>query len=104
MAWNRQGRRRESSGRIGKAMLKDILQGKPLRHPLHPFLVHFPIGLFVLSFLFDIAGRIWPQARALSESAFYSIVTGVVMALIAAVPGFVDYADIRRDHPARKIA
>lgn len=85
-------------------MLKDILQGKPLRHPLHPFLVHFPIGLFVLSLLLDIAARIWPNAGGLSEAAFYSMTSGVVTALLAAVPGFVDYAEIRRDHPARKIA
>ena len=85
-------------------MLKDILQGKPLRHPLHPFLVHFPVGLFVLSLLLDIAARIWPNVLGLSEAAFYSMVSGVVTALLAAVPGFVDYAEIRRDHPARKIA
>lgn len=85
-------------------MLKDILQGKPLRHPLHPFLIHFPIGLFVLSLLLDIAARFWPEIEGLSEGAFYSMAAGVVTALLAAVPGFVDYTGIRRDHPARKIA
>ena|SRR5687768_966368 len=85
-------------------MLKAILQGKPLRHPLHPFLVHFPIGLFVLSFLLDIVRSIWPRIEGLSEGAFYSMAAGVVTALISAVPGFEDYTDIRRDHPARKIA
>ena len=28
-------------------MLKSLLQGKPLGHPLHPILVHLPIGLFL---------------------------------------------------------
>ena len=35
--------------------LKDFLEGKPLRHPIHPMLVHFPIGLLLLSFLIDLA-------------------------------------------------
>jgi nitrite reductase/ring-hydroxylating ferredoxin subunit/uncharacterized membrane protein len=84
--------------------VKDVLQGKPMRHPLHPFLVHFPIGLFTLSLFLDIAARIWPDIPALGAGAFYSMLAGVLMALAAAVPGFVDYTDIRRDHPARRIA
>ena len=35
--------------------MKDLLQGKPFGHPLHPILVHFPVGLFVLSLLLDLA-------------------------------------------------
>lgn len=85
-------------------MIKDVLQGKPLRHPLHPFLVHFPIGLFVLSFLLDLASLIFRDYQGLVAASFYSIVVGVVMALVAAIPGFVDYIDIRNDHPAKKIA
>lgn len=84
--------------------MKDILQGKPFRHPLHPFLVHFPIGLFTLSLLLDIGARIWPAVAGLRDGAYYSMIAGVALALLAAVPGFVDYTDIRRDHPARKIA
>ena len=29
---------------------------------------------------------------------------GIITALLAAVPGFVDYSDIRRDHPGKNIA
>jgi uncharacterized membrane protein/nitrite reductase/ring-hydroxylating ferredoxin subunit len=84
-------------------MLKDILQGKPLRHPLHTFLVHFPIGLFALSLVLDIAGWVLPESGWV-RAAFYSIAAGIITALIAAVPGFVDYIDIRRDHRSRGIA
>lgn len=83
-------------------MLKDALQGKPLGHPLHPFLVHFPIGLFVLSFLLDLAHLIWPAAGGLADGAFYSMLIGICTALLAALPGFADYTSIWRDHPARK--
>jgi len=84
--------------------VKDLLQGKPLRHPLHPFLVHFPIGLFTLSLILDVAGQIWPTVAGLEAAARYSMAAGVVTGLFAAVPGIVDYTDIRRDHPARKVA
>src|SRR5438309_6911319 len=85
-------------------MLKDFLEGKPLRHPLHPLLVHFPIGLFVLSLLLDLASLAFPSVAGLVRGAFYAMFAGVLSALLAAVPGFVDYADIRRDHPVRRVA
>src|SRR5882724_2108711 len=87
-------------------MLKRLLQGKPFGHPLHPILVHLPIGLFFVSFLFDIGSLIWRRAPSawFIRPAFYTMALGVLTALIAAGPGFVDYLDIRRDHPARKIA
>ena len=85
-------------------MLKDFLEGKPLQHPIHPMLIHFPIGLFFLSLLLDIAYFVFPNVPNLVLASFYSISLGVVTALLAAVPGFADYTDIRRDHPAKRIA
>lgn len=84
-------------------MIKTLLQGKPLEHPIHPMLVHFPIGLFALSLTLDIASLIVGDAL-LVETALYAMVAGIVMALLAALPGLVDYSDIRADHPAKKIA
>ncbi len=85
-------------------MLKDFLEGKPLRHPLHPMLVHFPIGLFLLSLLLDLASLAFPSVPDLVRDSFYAMLLGVITALIAAVPGFVDYTDIRSDHPAKRTA
>src|SRR6266581_1789568 len=85
-------------------MLKDFLEGKPLRHPLHPMLVHFPIGLFVLSLLLDLASRAFANTPSLVRDSFYAMLLGVITALIAAVPGLVDYTDIRSDHPAKRTA
>lgn len=85
-------------------MVKDFLEGKPLRHPLHPMLVHFPIGLFILSFLLDVASLISPSELYLIRDSFYAMLLGVIMALVAAVPGFVDYTDIRSDHPGKRTA
>jgi len=85
-------------------MLKDFLEGKPLRHPIHPMLVHFPIGLFVLSLLLDLASLAFANAPSLVRDSFYAMLLGVTTALIAAVPGFVDYTNIRSDHPAKRTA
>ncbi|PYK84047.1 MAG: hypothetical protein DME41_04320 [Verrucomicrobia bacterium] len=85
-------------------MVKDYLEGKPLRHPLHPMLVHFPIGLFFLSFLFDLASLVFRSQMYLVRDSFYAMLLGAIMALVAAVPGFVDYTDIRSDHPGERTA
>jgi uncharacterized membrane protein/nitrite reductase/ring-hydroxylating ferredoxin subunit len=85
-------------------MFKDFLEGKPLRHPIHPMLVHFPIGLFVLSFIFDLVSFFLPGTPFLLRDSFYAMLLGVVVALLAAIPGLVDYSDIRRDHPGKRTA
>jgi uncharacterized membrane protein/nitrite reductase/ring-hydroxylating ferredoxin subunit len=85
-------------------MLKDILEGKPIRHPIHPMLVHFPIGFFILSLLFDLATLLFPDTSYLLRTSFYAMLFGVITALLAAVPGFVDYTDIRSDHPGKRTA
>src|SRR5437016_12561478 len=85
-------------------MLKDLLEGKPLRHPIHPMLVHFPIGFLVLSFLLDLVSLVFLDVPNLVRGSFYAMLFGFVAALLAAVPGFVDYCDIRRDHPGRATA
>ena len=82
-------------------MIKEFLQGKPFAHPLHPALVHFPIGLFILSLLLDITARLVGESNALVLAAFYSMVFGAVMAVLAAITGLVDWSDIRIDHPAK---
>jgi nitrite reductase/ring-hydroxylating ferredoxin subunit/uncharacterized membrane protein len=88
------------------AALKDLLEGKPLRSPLHPALVHLPIALFPISVLLDWASWIFPGdgGAGLVRGAFCCIVAGLATGLLAGVVGIVDYTDIRDDHPAKKIA
>ena len=85
-------------------MIKPILQGRPIGHPLHPLLVHFPIALFILALLLDLASFFRDDGTALVKSAFASLCAGLLAALFAAVAGFADYADIRADHHAKKTA
>ena len=83
-------------------MLKAFLQGKPFAHPLHPALVHFPIGLFVLSLILDIASFWNDAASDLLQASFYAMTFGLTIGVLAALTGLVDRSDIRLDHPARK--
>src|SRR5690606_9848668 len=84
--------------------MERFLQGRPFGHPLHTFLVHFPIALFTLSLLIDLIDRLFPGMDDLQQSAWYSMLAGVVMALFAAIPGVADLVGIRKDHPAKKLA
>jgi uncharacterized membrane protein/nitrite reductase/ring-hydroxylating ferredoxin subunit len=95
---------RQPTTGIGESVLKDLLEGKPLRHPIHPMLVHFPIGFLVLSFLLDLVSLAFPEVPNLVRGSFYAMLLGIITALLAAVPGFVDYSDIRRDHPGKVTA
>ena len=84
--------------------MKTLLEGKPIHHPLHPLLVHFPIGLFFFSFVLDVTSLIFRGTSGLVAGAFYSMALGLIGALIAAIPGLADYSGIRRHHPARRTA
>jgi nitrite reductase/ring-hydroxylating ferredoxin subunit/uncharacterized membrane protein len=84
--------------------LQDLLQGKPFRHPLHPILVHAPVGLFVLSLLLDLGSRYFGPDAGLERGALYTLGLALVVAFLAALTGLADWADIRADHPARRVA
>jgi nitrite reductase/ring-hydroxylating ferredoxin subunit/uncharacterized membrane protein len=84
--------------------MRTLLEGKPLHHPLHTLLVHFPIGLFFFSFVLDVASLLCRDTPGLAAGAFYSMALGLAGALVAAIPGFADYFGIRHDHPARRTA
>jgi nitrite reductase/ring-hydroxylating ferredoxin subunit/uncharacterized membrane protein len=84
-------------------MLKAFLQGKPFGHPLHPALVHFPVGLFLLSLTLDIVSYIWDnEAPVLVRASFYAMALGFGIGLLAILAGLADRSDIRLDHPARQ--
>ncbi|SDU11991.1 Uncharacterized membrane protein [Verrucomicrobium sp. GAS474] len=73
-------------------------------HPLHPILVAFPIGLWTFAFVCDLAFACFPSHYAWKEAALFCIGGGLIGALVAAVPGFVDYAGITGKGRLKKIA
>jgi uncharacterized membrane protein len=60
------------------------------RHPIHPMLVPLPIGLWIFSFACDLAYLFGAHDAVWKTVALYSMVGGVIGALIAALPGLVD--------------
>jgi uncharacterized membrane protein len=59
-------------------------------HPIHPMLVPLPIGLWLFSFVCDLAFVLGTGASFWATLAFYTIAGGIIGALAAAVPGVID--------------
>ena len=73
------------------------------RHPLHPILIPLPIGLWVFSLVADLvflAGWGGPTWKAV---AWYTMGGGIVGAVLAAVPGLIDFFSIT-DRRAGQVA
>jgi len=64
------------------------------KHPIHPMLVAFPIGLWVFSLICDIIFALGWGGIVWNDLAFYSMAGGIIGALMAAVPGLVDLVSI----------
>jgi len=59
-------------------------------HPLHPVLVAFPIAFFTGTLIFDLIGLVYSR-NDFHITAMYLQMAGIGFALLAAVPGIVDY-------------
>lgn len=62
-------------------------------HPIHPMVIAFPIAFFSGTLIFDLLSVILDNQN-LWLSAYYMEIAGVITALLAAVPGIVDYAKV----------
>jgi uncharacterized membrane protein len=72
------------------------------RHPIHPMLVVFPIGLWVFSFVCDLVALKRPENSVFwNDMAFYTMAGGVVGALLAAIPGYLDFHSLREPRVKR---
>ena len=59
-------------------------------HPLHPILVSFPLAFFTGTLLFHLAGWLLDKPALLSTS-YYLNIAGVGFAVLAAIPGLIDF-------------
>ena len=73
------------------------------KHPIHPILVAFPIGLWVFSVIADLVVYFGGGGTAWRDVAFYTLGGGIVGAVLAAVPGFIDFLTIT-DRAAKRVA
>jgi uncharacterized membrane protein len=75
------------------------------KHPIHPMLIVFPIGLWLFSLACDLIHLAGGSSDAWTMVAFYSMVGGLIGALCAAVPGFIDLLYYKGGAPpVKKIA
>ncbi|HEY4255746.1 MAG TPA: DUF2231 domain-containing protein [Candidatus Udaeobacter sp.] len=59
-------------------------------HPFHPIIIPLPIGLWVFSIVSDFIFKLGWGSPVWNDVAFYTLAGGIIGALIAAVPGFID--------------
>src|SRR5579859_2983558 len=75
------------------------------RHPIHPMLIVFPIGLWIFSLACDLIRLAGAPGDAWITVALYSMVGGLIGALCAAVPGLMDLLYYKGGTPpVKKIA
>jgi nitrite reductase/ring-hydroxylating ferredoxin subunit len=78
--------RRAVQGVLRPRVLKDFLQGTWLGHPLHPVLIHVPVGAWLSAGLLDLVPPLRPGATVL-------IGAGVAGAVPATLSGAADWSD-----------
>ena len=83
--------------------LKEFLQGKWLKHPLHPILVHLPTSLWPSALVLDLISNLGGNKNGVVQTAFFAILLGLLAALAAIPAGLADWWDIKPDKPARKL-
>jgi uncharacterized membrane protein len=64
------------------------------KHPLHPMLVAFPVGLWMFSLVADVLRRLTGDP-SWEPVALYTMGGGIIGALVAAIPGVIDLLAIR---------
>lgn len=70
-------------------------------HPIHPMLVAYPVVLYTATLVCYI---VYSSSRDIFwfKVAYIANLSGVIMAIIAALPGFIDWLNIPSDSRAKK--
>src|ERR1700752_4425951 len=64
------------------------------KHPIHPMLVAFPVGLLVFSVVCNLIYMLGSHEHVWTQVAFYTMGGGILSAIIAAIPGLIDFLSI----------
>jgi uncharacterized membrane protein len=72
-------------------------------HPIHPMLVTIPVGLWLFSFVCDLVALGSDNAATWATVSLYAMGGGILGALAAAIPGFIDMLSLR-GRPVQKTA
>jgi len=83
--------------------LVEFLQGKWLGHPLHPAIVHVPVGGWIVACALDVASPLVRGSAVLEQLALWCVGVGLIGALVAVPPGVADWSAIKKGRPAWKL-
>jgi uncharacterized membrane protein len=75
---------------------KELSKGKLAGHPIHVMVIHFPLALFPVSFLFDLV-YYKSGDPAFSVMSFYCMAIGLGGSYVAAIFGIIDLLNIGKD-------
>jgi uncharacterized membrane protein len=81
----------------------DLLQGKWLGHPLHPAIVHIPVGTWIVAAVLDIISRQASPGSARVYVSLYCVIVGLIGALFAVPTGIAEWSAIKKEKPAWKL-
>ena len=70
------------------------------KHPIHPMLVAFPIGLWIFSLISDVIFLLGKNLLW-NEIALYTMLGGLIGASLAAIPGLIDMFSITNPKPGK---
>jgi uncharacterized membrane protein len=72
------------------------------RHPVHPMLIVFPLGLLATAVVFDVA-HLFGAGPTMVAVAYWTMAAGIVGALVAAPFGTIDWLAIPAGTRAKRI-
>ena len=72
-------------------------------HPVHPALVHFPVALWSVTWVWDALGA-YTGAAVWWQTGFWCLMAGTVMAAPAVITGVMEFIALEKAHPAENIA
>jgi uncharacterized membrane protein len=73
------------------------------KHPIHPILVPLPIGLWIFSLVCDAVYAFVSSDIFWDRMAQWTMLGGIAGALLAAVPGFIDFLSLT-DSRVKRVA
>lgn len=77
-------------------------RAKAAGHPIHQQLVAFPVGLLTAAVVFDVIGLLASNGH-FTSAAYLMIAAGVVVGLLAAIFGLIDYLAVPRGTRAKRV-
>lgn len=83
--------------------LKDFLQGKWMKHPLHPAIVSLPVGLWSMALVFDLLSRVGDGNATFVRTSFYCLLLGLLGAFAAVPTGVADFTGVKPEKPAGRL-